>query len=232
MNDDHGQSWVRMLPEEPFELLAELERWREMRDSEVPAGLVARMDRATEELAQSQVTDHVAQVGSVAPGFTLPNAIGGKTSLDALLKKGPVVISFYRGVWCPFCNLEQRALQQHLPRITGLGASLVAISGMTPDNSLSMAERLGLTYEVLTDTGLAIARSYGLVFDLPDYLQEAYEQLGHPVTRFNGTTDQTLPIAGTFVVDRGGVIRFAYANANYMHRADPADIIGVLEELA
>jgi peroxiredoxin len=231
MSADHGQGWVQMLPQGEFELPAELERWRKMRDSEVPADAVARMDRANEELDRSRATDHVVRPGDLAPKFTLPNAVGAEISLDALLEKGPVVISFYRGTWCPFCNLEQRALQQHLPRITELGASLVAISGMTPDNSLTMVERLHLTYEVLTDNGLAVARSYGLVFELPDYLQEAYEQLGHPLTRFNGTTDQTLPMPGTFVVDKGGYIRFAYANENYMHRADPLKVIGALEGL-
>lgn len=232
MSDDHGQDWVKMLPDGPFDLAAELARWRRMRDSEIPADVVPLMDRANEELAQSPVIAEIAQVGSLAPKFTLPNAVGERVSLDGLLEKGPVVISFYRGIWCPFCNLEQRALQRHLPRIAELGASLVAISGMTPDNSLSMVERLQLTYEVLTDAGLAVARSYGVVFELPEYLREIYERLGHPVTRFNGTSDQTLPIPATFVVDRARVIRFAYANPNYMYRADPADIIGVLEDLA
>lgn len=231
MSAHDGQGWVKMLPQGEFELPVELERWRKMRDSEIPADAVARMDRANEELDRSRVTDHAVRTGERAPKFTLPNAFGVDVSLDELLEKGPVVISFYRGTWCPFCNLEQRALQQQLPRITELGASLVAISGMTPDNSLTMAERLHLTYEVLTDTGLAVARAYGLVFELPDYLQETYEELGHPVTRFNGTTDQTLPVAGTFVVDRAGRIRFAYTNANYMHRADPLDVIRTLEEL-
>lgn len=231
MSADHGQGWVEMLPRGAIDLSAELERWRKMRDAEVPADAVARMDRANEELDRSHAADHVVQPGDLAPKFTLPNAVGEEVSLDALLATGPVVISFYRGIWCPFCNLEQRALQQQLPRITELGASLVAISGMTPDNSLTMAERLQLTYQVLTDRGLAVARSYGLVFELPGYLQEAYEQLGHPVARFNETADQALPMPGTFVVDKAGRIRFSYANENYMYRADPLDVIRAIEEL-
>ena len=118
-----------------------------------------------------------------------------------------------------------------LPQIAALGASLIAISGMAPDNSMSMVERLGLTYEVLTDAGLLVAQRYGLVFELPEYLREAYSRMGHPITEFNGTTEHTLPIAATFVVDTGGIIRFAYANPNYMHRADPADVITALAAL-
>jgi hypothetical protein len=105
-----------------------------MREVVMPAEVVARMDRATTELAASRILTEVAVLGSRAPAFVLPDAVGEEVSLDRLLARGPVVISFYRGVWCPFCNLEQRALQQNLPQITALGASLVAISGMTPDH--------------------------------------------------------------------------------------------------
>jgi peroxiredoxin len=232
MTNNHEEEWVSLIPDGPFELAEELDRWRRLREVAVPADVLARMDRANRELAVSHSAGRVAQIGSPAPGFTLPNAIEKLVSLDQLLDDGPVVISFYRGIWCPFCNLEQRALQQCLPQITELGGSLVAISGMTADNSLSMADRLGLTYEVLTDAGLGVARSYGLVFDLPEYLQTAYEESGHPVPQFNGTADHALPIPGTFVIDSSGVIRFSYANPNYMHRADPADIVATLQTLS
>jgi peroxiredoxin len=231
VSDNHEQEWVEKLPEGPFDLTKELARWRELRDVVMPVDVVARMDRATTELAASQILTQVVVVGSRAPSFVLPNAVGNEVSFDRLLARGLVVISFYRGVWCPFCNLEQRALQQALPRITALGASLVAISGMTPDNSMSMVERLGLTYEVLTDAGLLVARRYGLVFELPAYLREGYARIGHSIPQFNGTTEHTLPIAATFVVDTGGMIRFAYANPNYIHRADPADVLGALAAL-
>jgi peroxiredoxin len=231
MTDHHDQEWVAQLPAGPFDLTNELSRWRELRDVAVPAAVVASMDRATTELTESEILARVAAVGSPAPDFVLPNAVGGQVSLNQLLASGPVVISFYRGVWCPFCNLEQRALQQALPHITSLGGSLVAISGMTPDHSMSMVERLRLTYEILTDAGLLVARRYGLVFELPEYLRGAYARMGHPIPQFNGTAEHTLPIAGTFVVDTGGIIRFAYANPNYMHRADPADVLAALAAL-
>jgi peroxiredoxin len=219
------------LPAGPFELMAELGRFRNMRDDVIPATITSLMDTATEELVEGKLADQVVGVGSEAPGFSLPNASGQQVTLSQMLARGPVVISFYRGIWCPFCNLEQRALQQYLPEINRLGASLVAISGQTPDNSLSMAEKNELTYEVLSDVGLTVATSYGLVFRLPGYLQDAYERLGHPLPMFNGTGEQTLPLPATFVIARDGIVRFAYANPDYTHRADPKDILAVLESI-
>lgn len=220
------------LPDKPFDLIEELSRFRNMRDDVIPADFTRLMDKATAELIESKLADQVVGVGSEAPGFSLPNATGQQVTLSQMLTRGPVVISFYRGVWCPFCNLEQRALQQHLPQISELGASLVAISGQTPDNSLSMTEKNELTYEVLSDVGLTVASSYGLVFRLPDYLQEAYERLGHPIPVFNGPGQQTLPIPATFVIARDGIVRFAYANPDYTQRADPEDILATLRSIA
>ena len=220
-----------LLPTTTFDLPAELARWRRLRHRELSPERNAAYDRATDELIRSFPMDRVARVGDAAPRFTLPNAVGGTTSLASLLRAGPVVLSFYRGVWCPFCNVEQRALQQQLPTIAALGASVVAISGMTPDHSMSMVDRLGLAYEVLSDAGLAVARDYGLVFELPDYLQDVYEESGHPLARFNVTADQELPLPATFVVDQGGVVRFADVPLDYMCRADPADLVQVLSNL-
>jgi len=95
-----------------------------------------------------------------------------------------------------------------------------------------MAEKNGLTYEVLSDVGLTVAKSYGLVFTLPDYLQADYRELGHPVSKFNGTDQNTLPIPGTFVIDPAGIVRYAYVNPNYMYRADPTAVIAALRTLA
>ncbi|GAA1315122.1 peroxiredoxin-like family protein [Pseudonocardia xinjiangensis] len=215
-----------------FDLPTELERFRTLRDSVVPEDVVTRMDRATAELVASALADQVPAVGEAAPSFRLPNATGAEVSLDRLLADGPVVVSFYRGAWCPFCNLELRALQQTLPQMRELGAALVAISLQTPDNSLTMVERHGLDFEVLSDVGGEVTRSYGLEFRLPEYLQESYELLGHPLPRFNGIDQHTLPVPATFVVDRDSIIRFAYVNPDYMYRADPADILAALRSIA
>jgi peroxiredoxin len=220
-----------LIPDRSFDLSTELARLRHMRDDVIPPQVAAHMDQATAALIAAKAADRAVSVGSSAPDFTLPNAIGEDISLKRLLNEGPVVVSFYRGIWCPFCNLELRALQQAAPEITALGARLTAISGQTPDNSLSMAEKNGLTYDVLSDVGLTVAKAYGLVFELPDYLQKDYRELGHPIPRFNGTDEHTLPIPATFVIDSAGRVRYAYVNPNYMYRADPAAILTALRTL-
>ena len=219
-------------PDGPFDLMAELERFRVMRDDVIPADIASLMDRATAELIASGQEGRAVSTGDRAPGFKLPNAVGEQVSLRQLLKKGPVVLSFYRGIWCPFCNLELRALQLCAPQVNALGGTLVAISGQTPDNSLSTVEKHQLTYEVLSDTWLAAASSYGLAFRLPRYLQAAYEKLGHPVPMFNGTGQQSLPVPGTFVIGPDGIVRFAYANPDYRYRADPEDVLAALKSLS
>jgi peroxiredoxin len=203
-----------------------------MRDEVIPLDVVEHMDHATQTLVESKTADRAVRVGARAPDFTLPDTTGKDISLARLLREGAVVLSFYRGIWCPFCNLELRALQQSAAEITRLGGRLVAISGQTPDNSLSTVEQNGLTYEVLSDVGLTVAKAYGLDFTLPDYLQADYRELGHPLSRFNGTDQNSLPIPGTFVIDPTGVVRYAYVNANYMYRADPAAVIAALRTLA
>jgi peroxiredoxin len=218
-------------PDGPFDLTAALSMFRDGRDAAVGAEVGQRMDQAAEELAAERLTDHMPSVGERAPLFTLPNATGTEVSLERLLASGPVVLSFYRGVWCPFCNLEQRALQQYLPEITQLGASLAAISPQVPDDSLTMAERNNLEFEVLSDVGGTVSKSYGLLFTLPAYLREIYEKLGHPLPAFNGTDDWTLPIPATFVLDSDGVVRSRFADPDYTRRADPADIVAALRPI-
>jgi peroxiredoxin len=219
-------------PAGPFDLSTVLGMFRDRRDAVMSADVGRLMDRATEELVAQRLTDSMPSVGASVPLFTLPNATGEEVSLERLLTEGPVVLSFYRGVWCPYCNLEQRALQQHLPEITGLGASLAAISLQVPDDSLTTAQRNGLEFEVLSDVGGVVSKSYGLVFTLPRELRELYEKLGHPLPAFNGTDDWALPIPATFVVDRGGVVRFRFADPDYTRRAAPADILATLRSIA
>ena len=233
MRSDHDEpDWAERLPPGSFDLTEELGRWRDMRDAVVPADIASNMDKATAELVASGLVDQVAKVGHRAPDFALPDALGHVVSLAERLGRGPVVLSFYRGIWCPFCNLELRALQQALPEIAALGATLIAVSGMTADMSLSTTQRLDLGYDVLTDAGLSVASSYGLVWTLPGYLQDDYARRGHPIEKFNGPGEPMLPIPATFVVNTDAIIRFAYANPNYMYRADPADVIRALRDLA
>jgi peroxiredoxin len=219
-------------PDGPFDLAAALAMFRNGRDAALGTEVGQLMDRATAELDAQRLADHMPSVGDPAPMFTLPNATGRAVSLGQLLASGPVVLTFYRGLWCPYCNLAQRALQQHLPEITELGASLASISLQGPDDSLTMAERNNLEFEVLSDVGGTVSKSYGLLFTLPRYLRETYEKMGHPLPAFNGTEDWTLPIPAAFVVDRAGVVRFRFADPDYTRRADPADVLAALRSSA
>jgi peroxiredoxin len=189
------------------------------------------MDAATEALRSSGLAEHSLAVGATAPDFSLPDAVGNKVTLSALLTEGPVVLSFYRGGWCPYCSIELRTLQARLPEITEAGGTLVAISPQTPDNSLSTAEKLELAFPVLSDAANTVARSYGLVFSLPKDLQELYYGWGLDLTSANGDATFELPLPATFVIGADGTVSWRFADANYTKRAEPDDIIAALRAL-
>ncbi len=186
-----------------------------------------------ERVRTAGTIDHALQVGDTVPEFTLPDAFGNQVSLKALLAKGPVVISFYRGEWCPFCNIALHALQEALPRMTALGATLVAISPEQPDHGIVLTEKDKLTFPVLSDFGNAVARKFGIVFEVGTELREfMHAAFKNDIRLRNGTDSYELPVPATYVVDRAGVIRFAHVEVDYMTgRADPAAILGALEAL-
>lgn len=172
------------------------------------------------------------KVGNKVANFELPNASGKTVKLEELLDKGPVVINFYRGVWCPYCNLELNAYQKHLSEIEELGARLVAISPQTPDSSLSAVEKNELKYEVLSDVGNKIAGQFGLVLQLSPALQELYTKFGINIPQHNGGESWDLPLPGTYVIDTDGTVKFAFALADYTQRAEPEDVISALREIS
>jgi len=197
----------------------------------IPAEAQAAMGKATEDLINSGVLDRSLKTGDRAPNFTLPNAVGKTVELNALLAQGPTVISFYRGQWCPYCNLELRALQQALPEIQRQGATLLAISPQTPDNSLSTVEKEELSFEVLCDVGNRVAREFGLVFQLPAEIRSIYEGFGIDLPAHNGDETFELPVPATYVVAPDGTIASAFVNADYTQRLDPAEMIAALKAL-
>lgn len=186
---------------------------------------------AFEELAISDFGINALEKGELAKHFALPNARGGETSLVDLLEFGPVVISFYRGGWCPYCNLEFKALNDILPKIKKAGASLVGISPELPDNSLNTIEQNKLKYNVLSDVGNVVARDYGLVMTVPTILQPLYLEWGLDVPSVNGDDTWELPIPATYIINEDGLIEFAHVNVNYTERMEPADIIKALDAM-
>jgi peroxiredoxin len=212
-------------------LKADLDAFRSGFMTKVPPEIREAMTRADLELAASGITQHAIKAGNRAPDFRLPDARGGHVQLRDLLAKGPVVLSFYRGGWCPYCNLELHALQQALPEIEQLGAQLVAISPQTPDESLSTAEKNELAFAVLSDAGSATAKAYGIAFDLAEELRPIYTRFNHALPDKNGDESWVLPIPATYVVDTTGVIVLAFVDVDYRNRLEPAEIVAALESL-
>jgi len=151
--------------------------------------------------------------------------------LADLLERGPVVLTFYRGAWCPYCNLTLRAYQAALPAITALGATLVAVSPQTPDNSLTTVEKKELTFPVLSDAANVVARQYGLVVSLSEDVRPLYTAIGSALPAYNGDQSWELPMAGTFVIARDGTARLAFVDPDYTHRLEPAEIVAALRDL-
>ena len=195
----------------------------------VPPERQAIMERHIAELRDG-LAKRAFKVGDRAPSIVLGNAKGETVDVGTLLKKGPVIVTFYRGGWCPYCNLQLRAFQRTLPAIEAAGASLVAISPEKPDDSLSTAEKNRLAFEVLSDVGQKVGRAFRLVYDFSDELISAYNGFGLDIPAKNGVVDEwALPISATYVIDRDGIIIYAYVDADYRDRADPDDVLKALE---
>ncbi len=186
---------------------------------------VATMDRATAGLKASGIEARALQVGDAAPDVTLPDATGLPVRLSGLWQRGPLVLIFYRGGWCPYCNLELRAWQQRLPELAQRGASLVAVSPQTPDNSLSTAQKNELAYPVLSDSGLAAARGFGIAFEMPAELVALYQSGGNDLPVQNGNGQWVLPVPATYVIGQDGRIVYAHVEADYRERAEPAQVL-------
>jgi peroxiredoxin len=193
----------------------------------MPADRVALYEQGIAEVASTGVLERALKVGSKAPEFSLPNARGGKTTLSSLLAKNVVVLTFYRGGWCPYCNLQLKALQQRLPDFRAANAMLVAMSPEMPDSSMKTSEKNKLQFEVVSDLGNTIAHQYGVVYSLPERLKA---NSASRLKSYNGAEGAgELPIAATYVIDTNGMVTYAYVNADYRK---PSEILMHLHELA
>lgn len=209
----------------------ELQAFRAAFMEKVPAAIREAMTKADLALAANGIAERALKAGAMAPDFTLPDMHGNKVQLSALLAKGPVVLSFYRGGWCPYCNLELRALQQVLPQLQQLGASLVAVSPQKPDESLSTAEKNALSFPVLSDLASAVASSFGITFDLAEELRPIYTEFNHPLPQKNGVDSWALPIPATYVIDQKGKILLSFVDVDYRNRLEPSEVITTLSSI-
>ncbi len=189
------------------------------------------MDNAAAELKRSMPSPGL-KAGTRAPDFTLQNAFGESITLSEEYAKGPVILVFYRGAWCPFCNLHLHALQQSLTEFRKYDAQLIMVTPQTPDMSAEQVKKDDLDFEVLSDLDSQVMKQYQLYFELPDDLIQVYKKAGLDIESFNGKGRNVLPVPGSFVIDRKGVIRAMQANTDYKVRMEPADIVATLKAMA
>lgn len=195
----------------------------------MPPEALATMEAATADLQTQGIGQNALKVGETLPDARLINQTGDAVSIASLLSEGPLILNFYRGGWCPYCNFELRAYQEKLADIHALGANLVAVTSEKPDNSLSTIEKNELAFPVLSDEGNAFAKSLGLAFEFPPQLKALYEGFGLDLPSVNAGSGWSLAIPAVYVADATGKILFADVDLDYRRRAEPADAIAALQ---
>jgi peroxiredoxin len=198
----------------------------------VPPSVIETMHRATAELKAGGQAARAKKVGDKAPSFVLKDPDGHTVSSAELLAKGPLIVSFYRGVWCPYCNMELQALQAALPEFEKAGASLVAISPQIASNSRKSTRQNNLTFPILSDEKGEVGEAFGLKFKLPDYLVELYKSLKNDLPSFNDDPAWTLPMPARYVIGQNGTILYAEVNPDYTLRPEPEDMLPALRKAA
>jgi len=198
---------------------------------QTPESIGSRIKMDTDDIDASGIAPGLA-AGDTAPNFTLPDALGRPVQLSDLLAQGPVVLTFYRGEWCPYCNLQLRSLQQALPQFLEHDATLAAISPQAPDHAVSLTEKYDLGFPVLSDLDQSVIRAYRVQFTLSGDFEDLQVNVfqNDPGTQ-NADHSRSLPVPATFVIDRSGVVRAAFVSADWRYRPEPSDVIAALEAL-
>jgi peroxiredoxin len=196
-----------------------------------PPEVVARMRKATADLIASGQAERALKAGDDAPDFALPDPDGTLVHAGDYLARGPLVVTFYRGVWCPYCNLDLQALEEASAAIRGLGADLVALSPQIHANSRKAQTQNNLSFPILSDHGGAVAAAFGLRFRLPDDLIALYQAFGNDLPLVNGEPSWTLPMPARYIIAPDGVIAYAEVNPDYTRRPDPAELLPTLQRL-
>lgn len=199
----------------------------------LPAAVAQVFGRTLEQLRQQGVPAGSIKVGDTMEDFTAPDATGRQVALAELLATGPVVLVFYRGGWCPYCNLALRTYQSELlPELAAFGARLVAISPQTPDESMSTTEKAGLAFTVLSDAGSRIAHDIGIAFQPAEEILAAQRSLGLDIADGNAEGSRQLPMPTVLIIDTDRSVRFVDIQPAYTSRTEVADILHALADLA
>lgn len=197
-----------------------------------PAEVQRVIDAALDGLRDSGIAQSCLQPGEMAPDFTLPTADGGSVSLETMLRDGPVVITFYRGGWCPYCNLTLHALNDLAPALQASDATLVAIAPQRAEAQRMTGDKHGLRFPLLVDHDNRVAQLFGLAFRMPDDLVALYRGLGIDLPAANAAKEWVLPLPATYVVARDGAVAAAFIDTDYTKRAEPAEILATVTRLA
>lgn len=211
-------------------LQAQLEGRSEASQSKATTENIKIAEDGINTIFSSGIMSRAKHSGDAAPDFTLFNATGIRVTLSEMLKESPVVLTWYRGGWCPYCNITLKYLQGKLGEIKAEGGTLIALTPESPDHSLSLREKHQLQFEILSDTGNNVARDYGIVYKLSDDVAKAYQE-GFDLHAYNGDESHELPLAATYVIDQDGMIRYTFLSADYKKRAEPTDILAALKQL-
>ena len=199
----------------------------------LPSDVVEVFDRSVQAFLDEGVPAGSIQAGGQLESFTLDDATGKPVSLDQIVENGPAVIVFYRGGWCPYCNLALRTYQRELlPQLGRYGATLVAISPQTPDQSLSTAEKAELEFTVLSDPGSRLARRIGIAYQQADDVLAAQRQIGTDLTQINAEGATYLPRPTVLVVDGERTVHFVDVQPDFTARTEVAEIVAALNDLA
>ena len=196
----------------------------------LPADVLAALDAYAERLGREGYPAAL-RAGSGAPNFVLPDHRGQAVSLERLLEQGPVVVAFYRGHWCPYCNTQLHAYQEMLPELVARQAQLVAISPQTPDNSLTTVERHALAFPVLTDAGSRVADQFGITLSIDDAMRQLHAGIGADLAVINGDSSWRVPVPATYVISPDGTIAADWIDGDFRHRAEPAEILAALDAI-
>jgi len=210
-------------------LKAQIDAYNVQKEAKLPGDVLALMAQTNEEFIAQHIKDNALQVGAKVSNFSLNNHSAEQVELADLLNNGPVIISFYRGNWCPYCNLELKALNDHLPEFKTHNAQLVAISPQLPDETLSSAQKNALEFDVLSDINNKVAEQFGLLFTLDERIVALYSQFGIDFEKYYGNKSYKLPLPATYVINQKGIITYAFLNEDYTLRAEPTDVLAALE---
>ena len=208
-----------------------LEQYKYELASSLPTEVLEVLSRNTSLLQERKMAQQALQVGDTFPYFNLQSCDETHYSLDEFLSKGPLIISFYRGGWCPYCVLELKALREMVTRFPGLDATLVAISPETTEHVANTKAYNDLNFIVLSDEDNRLGKACRLVFKIPDDLLAQYRNFGIHIDSHNGNENFEIPIPATYIVDKQAVIRFAFVEEDYTSRAEPNKLLSVLQAM-